>query len=101
MKSSKSNIRFNYLYRDAGNYKQHGSIVFARETNAELNVIEKAIRSKLIDGEFFVASEWGVPELHSFPYDAELDHAWHEFVSVEETGEEETEERVVERMCLI
>src|SRR5690606_1346312 len=56
-------IFFNYLYRDAGNYKQHGSVVFGNPNNRRLNEVDQRIRAALIDGEFFVARHWGLPDL--------------------------------------
>jgi len=78
-------IFFNYLYRDAGNYKQHGSVVFGNPNNRRLNEVDQRIRAALIDGEFFVARHWGLPDLRGDECDDELDHDWHEFEVVEET----------------
>jgi hypothetical protein len=82
------NIRFNYLYRDAGNYKQHGSVVFSNAHHRALREVEQSIRSALIDGEFFNASRWQLPDLSEQEWDDELDHDWHEFESVEEIEDE-------------
>ena len=77
-------IRFNYLYRDAGNYKQYGSVVFSNPHHRALRAIEHSIRSSLIDGEFFNVKQWQLPDLREQEWDDELDHDWHEFESVEE-----------------
>lgn len=84
------------MYRDAGNYKQYGSVVFARQTDMEIAEVEKAIRSRLIDEMYFVAGEWGVPALHAYAYDEDLDHGWHEFVGVEETEDAAGDGRTME-----
>jgi hypothetical protein len=47
-----TNIKFNYLYRDAGNYKQFGNIVLSNLNNIALDLIEDIVRGNLIDGEF-------------------------------------------------
>jgi hypothetical protein len=78
------NIRFNYLYRDGGNYKQYGSVVFSNPHHRALREVEQSIRSALIDGEFFNASRWQLPDLREQEWDDEMDHDWHEFESVEE-----------------
>ena len=81
------NIKLSYLYRDAGNYKQFGDIIFANPETLPLYEIEKQIKEKLIDGEFFSAKEWNLPTLYAYPKDRELDHTWHEFESVDYSEE--------------
>ncbi len=81
------NIKFNYLYRDASNYKNFGSIVFDNPQNIELSALEDLIHSKLISHHWFYADQWQVADLHFGSWDNELDHAFHEFESVEYTDE--------------
>jgi len=81
-----SNIKFNYIYRDASNYKQYGSIFLSNPNNISVTLIENIIRKNLIDGEFFVANKWGVPPLF-FDMKNEDDHEWHEFENIEITEE--------------
>lgn len=50
MSGSSLKIKFSYLYRDAGNYKQYGSVVLDNPDNLSLEEIEKQIRANLIDG---------------------------------------------------
>jgi hypothetical protein len=63
-------------------------VIFSNKNKSGVSVLEKEIRSKLIDGEFFVAEELSLPALKFERYDEELDHGWHEYFSVEETAEE-------------
>lgn len=77
-------VKFNYLYRDGSNYKNYGEVIFTNLTSIELDLIREIIVSNLIDGEFFVAKEWGLPELF-FDSSNEDDHGWHEFHSIEVT----------------
>lgn len=77
------NIKFNYLYRDGGNYKNFGSIVFSNPLNIELLALEELIRSKLTSHHWFYADQWQVPNLHFGTWDNELDHTFHEFEGVE------------------
>ncbi len=81
------NIKFNYLYRDAANNKTHGFIVFSNPGNLTVDFIDKEIKNSLIDSEFFDPSEINVPRLihKDYSYDPELDHAWNQFESIEET----------------
>jgi len=81
------NIKFNYLYRDAGNYKKFSSVIFANPQNIELSVVEDLIGSKLISHHWFYADQWQVSDLHSGTWNNELDHTFHEFESVEYTDE--------------
>jgi hypothetical protein len=96
------NIQFNYLYRDAGNYKKYDSVIFANPDNIELSELETLIRSKLIDHEWFYVDQWKVPDLHFGTWDNELDHTFHEFESIEYTEEAaNTEIALAEFMGLI
>lgn len=74
---------FEYLYRDASNYKAHSHIFLS----GRLSDTDRAlIVSKLQDGEFFVAEQVGIPPLYEALYDlsdgpTEDDHGWHEFIA--------------------
>ena len=81
------NIKFNYRYRDAANYKRHGFVIFSNPDNIELSEIETLIRAKLIDGEYFYANEWSLQELFLKTFDYSVDPTWHEFESVEYTDD--------------
>ncbi len=81
------NIKFNYLYRDSGNYKKYGSVIFSNPGNMQLQEVEAIIRQKLIYGEWFYADEWGLPELFLKIVDFRIDPTWHEFESIELTEE--------------
>lgn len=76
------NIRFAYMYRDAGNYKQHGEAIFSNETHLPSDEIEKQIRSYLNDGEFFIARQVHLEE-RFFDVLYDDDHPWHEFLEVD------------------
>ncbi|HTA83258.1 MAG TPA: hypothetical protein VK783_10005 [Bacteroidia bacterium] len=89
------NIKFNYLYRDAGNYKLFDEVIFSNPKNIPLNKIENIIKVHLMDGMYFDPQEWGIPLLEFPEYDEELDHDWHEFESIEITTEEATDYRTI------
>lgn len=84
------NIKLNYLYRDAGNYKTYGFVTFSNPDCLPLAEVEQTIKAKLIDGEFFDPRGWRVPALQSDDWDGDLDHEWNEFQSVELTSEDPT-----------
>jgi hypothetical protein len=81
------NVKFNYLYRDAGNYKLFDSLIFTNQASLSLEYIELTIRKNLIEGDFFVIEKWNVPRLSFENYLPELDHDYHEFESIELTDE--------------
>lgn len=73
------NVKFEYLYRDAGNYKNWGEVVFFNRKNMAIEDINKQITNNLMDNLYFVAAELNINDLHSPSYDPELDHDFHEF----------------------
>lgn len=90
MCDSKNNIKFNYLYRDGGNFKVWGSEILTNPDSFHIGMIEERIRKSLIDGEFFDPIYWKVKRLKHEDYVPELDHTWNEFESIEITGMEPT-----------
>jgi len=82
-----SSIKFNYLYRDAANYKNLNSLIFNNPESVTLSTIQDLIKSKLIGDSYFYADQWQVPDLHFGTWDNEFDHTFHEFESVEYTNE--------------
>ena len=81
-----TNLRFDYMYRDASNYKQHGEAIFSNEKQLAVDEVEKQIRACLNDGEYFIARQIHIEERF---FDAlyDDDHPWHEFVRVEATDD--------------
>ena len=78
------NISFQYLYRDASNYKQRGEAVFTNRTCLSLTDIEAQIRACLKDGKYFIARQINIEERF---FDAlyDDDHPWHEYERIEAT----------------
>lgn len=86
---------FEYLYRDASNFKAWGELLLEGELTAE----EVAQLSARFDqGELFIAEQIGVPTLYEELWrqcqcelSDELDHVWHEFSEIRSaTGEDLT-----------
>lgn len=74
---------FEYLYRDAGNYKAFGSL--ALDGVLSEKELER-VRTMLDDG-LFIAEQIGVPPLYQQLYrwsdgPTECDHCWHEFLTI-------------------
>lgn len=82
-----TNLSFQYLYRDASNYKLHGETVFTNQTSLSLEEIEIRIRAYLRDGEFFIARQVHIEERFFDALDEQDDHPWHEFAQVALTNE--------------
>jgi len=84
-------VLFEYLYRDAGNWKTHGAVLLrgkVRDNGA-------AIRSCLEQGELFVPEQVLLPGLqrqhwHDHEDDpSDLDHPFHEFVDLRDARDDE------------
>lgn len=74
-------IRFNYLYRDSGNWKKFGSKRFSNLDQLTIEEIEQKIRENLIDQEYFYPNQVGIKK---FKFHRFLDdYSWYEFASVE------------------
>ena len=75
---------FEYLYRDASNYKAFGELWLT----GSLSEHERdTLVSSMESGEFFVAEQIGVPPLYEELYNdfggrTQDDHAWHTFLSI-------------------
>jgi hypothetical protein len=83
------NIALEYLYRDCGNFKNYGKVVFANQRNLSAKEIHENLFSTVMAEPFFRASDLGLPDLYfkDFPYDPELDHESHEYYRVSGTKE--------------
>jgi hypothetical protein len=78
-------VRFNYLYRDGGNFKSWGYVIFAASKEIDLKDTEnRLVQAFLSDGQFN-AKQIGIPELFLFCSDkmTMYDHCFHEFFSLE------------------
>lgn len=83
---------FEYLYRDASNYKAWGTILLSGVPSQ--NDIA-ALRARLESGEYFVAEQVGIPAVYKELWDlsggpTSDDHALHEFVNLRQATTEET-----------
>lgn len=85
------NIRFEYLYRDAGNFKKWYDIVFSNIDNITSEAATKEICKYLDEGLYFKVEDIEVNDLHFDEFNPLLDHDWHEFHSCTETEDDETD----------
>jgi len=68
-------------------------VIFSNQEAILVNEIELRIRQHLIEGEYFIPTDWGIVPLMFENYDEELDHEWHEYLGIEETLDEITDNR--------
>lgn len=93
MSDLSNNIQLSYLYRDAGNYKKFGHVIFRNPENISIEEINRRIRAELTEGEFFDSEKWGLPALQFENYIPELDHQWHEIEKIENISAEYSDSR--------
>lgn len=83
------NIKFRYLYRDAGNYKKRGEVVFRNPDELSCNFISKVLRERFMVDGLFIAHQIRIPD--SFFYTRgeanSDDHCYHEFDKIELTAD--------------
>jgi hypothetical protein len=82
------NIKFEYLYRDAANYKNWGDVIFRNASGSSINELDEKLRNALIDSEFFVAVDVDIPDLRFETHIDEFDHDWHVFHALQYTEEQ-------------
>lgn len=89
-----SNVKFVYLYRDAGNYKRWGQVVFSNAEGISLQVIQDVFRNAFDSDSYFIAQQIRVPELflwNETPATTD-DHCFHEFAAVEACADTPTDD---------
>jgi hypothetical protein len=87
------NVEFTYLYRDGGNYKKWGRVVFSNPDRLDSDSVEKDLRLALLQDGLFIASQIRVPEVFlyaggEFSFD---DHCYHELDGTRQTPEAATD----------
>lgn len=75
------NTKFEYLYRDAANYKQFGEVIIPGILKM------KELRPFLRDQLLFIPSKVGLPDLQPKEWSID-DHIWHEVENLIETMEQ-------------
>ncbi|QDH68956.1 hypothetical protein [Marilutibacter alkalisoli] len=82
---------FEYMYRDAGNWKTYGALLLSGDAGDS----QEELRKCLEWGDLFVAEQVEVPSLCEEHFMAtgegpsDLDHAYHEFVDLRVANDEE------------
>lgn len=78
-------MKFNYLYRDAGNSKAWGEVVFSNPNDLSLTDVDDRLRRAFDMGCLFIADQIQIPEVFLYANGDVIaeDHCFHEFHSVE------------------
>jgi hypothetical protein len=87
------NIKFVYLYRDGGNYKNWSEVVFSNPTEITPGAASLELRRAFMTDGLFIAHQVRIPEvlLYSNGDPTPDDHCFHEFDSVESTPDAPTD----------
>jgi len=85
-----SNVEFSYLYRDGGNYKKFGRVVFSNSEQITCEAIQKVLTEAFLEEGLFIADQIRIPEVFLFANDQLSfdDHCYHEFDAVRATNEQ-------------
>lgn len=83
-------IEFEYLYRDAGNYKLFDSVILSNQFELGIEQIRELVKASLIDGCWFDPIACGIPQLSFENFDEDLDHDWHELRAMSSTDSPNT-----------
>lgn len=85
------NVVLEYIYRDAGNYKNWQAVTFSNKHNLNLSDLEQSIKAELIDGLYFIAEQLELPTAYFEDHDPELDHNCHEYSELKATNQPVTD----------
>jgi hypothetical protein len=88
-----SNLEFRYLYRDGGNYKKFGNVIFSNPQQISSDTVEKALTEAFLEDGLFIADQVRVPDVFLFA-NGQLsfdDHCYHEFGTVRTTDQNSTD----------
>jgi hypothetical protein len=81
------NVEFEYQYRDLGNFKRHGSVIFGNRNCLPIQKVDLILVDFFGNDRLFLASEIEVPDMFftEFPFKQDLDWEMHEYCAVSET----------------
>jgi hypothetical protein len=92
-----NSIKFNYLYRDGGNFKSWGEVIFSNPEQLTLNEIDMRLVDAFLPDKLFIANQISIPEKFLFVNGkyTKYDHCYHEYDCTEISQENPTD--VLER----
>jgi hypothetical protein len=91
-------------YRDGGNYKKRGSVIFSNPDQLGSDSLETDLRHAFLEDGLFVAKQIRVPDVFLYA-DGQFssdDHCYHEFISISSTtsGSDDTYSRSISDFIL-
>lgn len=80
-----NNIKFSYLYRDAGNYKKWANVVFSNPDGLTVDAVKRVLMDAFLPDGLFIARQIQIPETFLFDQGEARsdDHCFHELDSIE------------------
>lgn len=90
-----ANLEFSYLYRDGGNYKKRGRVIFSNREGLNIDLATKKLLQAFLPDGLFIARQARVPEvfLYKDRKFTDDDHCYHEFDTLESTNEAANDEQ--------
>lgn len=78
-------VKFNYLYRDGGNYKSWGEAFFTNPDQLDLISIDERLKRAFDQEVLFIAHQIDIPEVFLYKEGGlnTNDHCFHEYDSIE------------------
>jgi hypothetical protein len=89
------NIKFWYLYRDYGNYKNNSYVIFSNPEKIPFDKARQRLETAFEQHVLFIASQIGLPELFHSDYPTCDDISFHEFDDLEFTEQEPSDKRTL------
>lgn len=90
-----ANVEFRYLYRDGGNYKKRGSVIFSNREGLDTDLAAEKLRQAFLPDGLFIARQVRVPEVFLYARGkfTDDDHCYHEFDELTSTSKAADDER--------
>lgn len=91
-----ANVEFRYLYRDGGNYKKRGSVIFSNREGLDIDLAAERLRQGFLPDGLFIAKQVRVPEVFLYKRGkfTDDDHCYHEFDELTSTNKAVNDQQV-------
>lgn len=96
MENTVTNLEFEYLHRDEGNYKIHGSIILRNSQQLTPSKATALINEKLIDSQYFYPKDAKISPFKEHTGIGTLFTDWYEFSQFSMTAKSPTDPRSIE-----
>jgi hypothetical protein len=91
-----ANVEFRYLYRDGGNYKKRGIVIFSNPEGLDIDLAAEGLRQAFLTDGLFIAKQVRVPEVFLYKRGkfTDDDHCYHEFAELASTSKAANDKHV-------